>query len=223
MPEPASIALLSLGGAGLVVRTLHRQYERIKPWADRFGAAILAVVFSPIMAACAVLIKLTSKGPVFYTQERVGLHGETFTLIKLRTMYEDAEAQTGPTWAKGDHADPRVTPVGRILRKTHLDEVPQLVNVLKGEMSLIGPRPERPHFVKQFKEVIPDYERRHDVKPGITGLAQLRSGYDRTMRDVRRKVKLDQMYIRRKCWRVDAVIAASTLGKFFGTLQVENQ
>ena len=206
MPEPTSIALFSVGGGGLILRLLRNQYRRAKPWVDRLGAALLAVVFSPVMAACALLIKLTSRGPVFYTQERVGKGGRVFTLIKLRTMYQNAEAETGPTWARGDHEDPRVTPVGRILRKTHLDEVPQLINVLKGEMSLIGPRPERPCFVEEFKEEVTDYDRRLTVKPGITGLAQIRSGYDRTLRDVRRKVRLDCLYIRRRCWMVDASI-----------------
>jgi len=199
----------------LVFRLLQNQYRRARPWIDRLGAALLAVALSPIMAACAVLIKLTSRGPIFYTQERVGKGGRTFTLIKLRTMYQNAEADTGPTWAKGDHRDPRVTPVGRLLRRTHLDEVPQLINVLKGEMSLIGPRPERPSFVEDFREEIPDYEDRLAVKPGITGLAQIRSGYDRTMRDVRRKVKLDKTYINRMCWMVDAAILGRTAIKVF--------
>lgn len=199
----------------MVFRLLQNQYRRARPWIDRLGAALLAVALSPIMAACAVLIKLTSRGPIFYTQERVGKGGRTFTLIKLRTMYQNAEADTGPTWAKGDHRDPRVTPVGRLLRRTHLDEVPQLINVLKGEMSLIGPRPERPSFVEDFREEIPDYEDRLAVKPGITGLAQIRSGYDRTMRDVRRKVKLDKTYINRMCWMVDAAILGRTAIKVF--------
>jgi len=210
MPEPTSIALLSIGTVGLVFRFMRTQYRRAKPWVDRFGAGVLLVVSSPVLIACAVLIKLTSRGPAIYKQDRVGQNGRVFTLFKLRTMYEDAEAQTGPVWAAGDHEDPRVTPVGRILRRTHLDEFPQLLNVLKGEMSLIGPRPERPHFVSQLKGEIPEYEKRLEVKPGITGLAQIHAGYDRTLRDVRRKVKLDLQYIHRMCWWMDIMVLVRT-------------
>ena len=219
MPEPTSIALLSVGSVGLVIRFMRTQYRRAKPWVDRFGAGVLLVVSSPILVACAVLIKLTSRGPVIYKQDRVGLNGHVFTLFKLRTMYEDAEAETGPVWAAGDWDDPRVTPIGRLLRMAHLDEFPQLVNVLKGEMSLIGPRPERPHFVSQLKEEIPEYDKRLEVKPGITGLAQIRTGYDRTLRDVRRKVKLDMQYIQRMCWMVDFVILFGTVSRAFGSAQ----
>ncbi len=211
MPEPTSAALLGIGSAGLILRFLRFQYHRAKGWIDRLAGAILLVLSAPVLAACAVLIKLSSRGPVFYRQERVGKGGVIFRIIKLRTMYEDAEAATGPVWAQSD--DPRVTPVGRVLRRLHLDELPQLVNVVRGEMSLIGPRPERPHFVSELKEEIPEYDERHRVKPGITGLAQIRAGYDRTVRDVRRKVKLDLLYIHRMCWWVDLLIALGTVGK----------
>lgn len=211
MPEPTSMALLGIGSIGLTVRFLRRQYRRAKPWVDRLGAGVLLVVLSPVLAASAVLIKLTSRGPVLYRQERVGLNGRLFTLLKLRTMHEGAEEESGPVWAVGDYDDPRVTPVGRLLRRVHIDEVPQLINVLNGEMSLIGPRPERPHFVSQLREEIPEYEKRLEVKPGITGLAQIRAGYDRTLRDVRRKVKLDVLYMRKMCWWVDFSILSRTL------------
>jgi lipopolysaccharide/colanic/teichoic acid biosynthesis glycosyltransferase len=144
----------------------------------------------------------------------VGKDHREFTLYKLRTMRVGAESATGPVWAQGDN-DPRVTAIGRLLRRTHLDELPQLVNVLKGEMSLVGPRPERPYFVKQLMQQIPDYERRLSVKPGITGLAQVRAGADRNIRDVKRKVKLDCLYIRRMCWWVDFVILFNTVRKVF--------
>ncbi len=223
MPEPTSIALLSVGTFGLMFRFMRTQYLRAKPWVDRFGAGVLLVVSSPVLIACAVLIKLTSRGPAIYKQDRVGQNGRVFTLFKLRTMYEDAEAQTGPVWAAGDHEDPRVTPVGRILRRTHLDEFPQLLNVLKGEMSLIGPRPERPHFVSQLKGEIPEYEKRLEVKPGITGLAQIRNGYDRNLRDVRRKVRLDTQYIRRMSWALDVSILVGSVRRVLPTWQRKYQ
>ncbi len=215
MPEPASIALFGTGCIGLMVRYLQAQYRAAKPYVEWVLALVLLGAAAPIIGLCAILVKLTSRGPVLYRQERVGQHGQTFMLYKIRTMRADAEALTGPQWSQGE-SDPRVTWVGGILRKTHLDELPQLVNVLKGEMSIVGPRPERPHFVEKLKGVVPDYEKRLQVKPGITGLAQVRAGYDRTLLDVRRKVKLDCMYIRRMCWWVDFVIIGRTLLKVVG-------
>ena len=182
---------------------------------DWVVALVLLIACAPLIALCALLIRLTSKGPAFYTQERVGLNGRTFTLYKLRTMRVGAEAQTGPVWAQGNN-DPRVTPIGHLLRRAHLDELPQLLNVLRGDMSLVGPRPERPYFVSQLERQIPDYGRRLSVKPGITGLAQIRAGADRNIRDVRRKVKLDCLYIRRMCWWVDFMILVDTLRKVCG-------
>ncbi len=214
MPEPASITLLGTGCVGLALRFLQRKYHVAKPYVEWVGALLMLVLLSPAIGVCALLVKLTSKGPAFYVQERVGQHGRIFKLIKLRTMHADAEADSGPVWAEGDD-DPRVTRVGRILRRLHLDELPQLVNVLRGEMSLVGPRPERPYFVNQFAGRIPEYERRLSVKPGITGLAQVRTGYDRTVRDVRRKLRLDFTYIRRMCWWVDFVILFDTVVKVF--------
>jgi len=215
MPEPATMTLLGTGFAAMAVQYLRRKYHSVKPWFDRCVAAVLLVIFAPVFGICALLIKLTSRGPVLYKQERVGEKGQIFEILKLRTMHVNAEKCTGPMWSPGDN-DPRVTTFGRFLRRSHLDELPQLVNVLRGEMSLVGPRPERPYFVEQLRKVVPDYEKRLAVKPGITGLAQVRSGYDRTIRDVRRKVKLDSMYIRRMCWWVDFVVMARTFRKFVG-------
>lgn len=210
MPEPASITLFTTGCVGLTVRLLQRKYRAVKPYFDRTVAAMLFVLFSPVMVACGLLVKLTSRGPVFYTQERVGQNGRVFKIFKFRTMRADAEVSTGPVWCSGE-GDPRITSLGRFLRQTHLDELPQLINVIRGDMSLIGPRPERPEFVSELAKRIPDYERRLSVRPGITGLAQIRAGYDRSLRDVRRKVKLDCLYIRRMCWWVDFMIITGTL------------
>ena len=212
MPEPASITLLTTGCIGLGVRFLQRRYREAKPYVDWAVSLALLVLTGPLMLACAALVKLTSRGPAFYTQERVGLHGRIFRIIKLRTMRCDAEVETGPVWAFGQE-DPRVTPIGAFLRRTHLDEFPQLINVLKGDMSLVGPRPERPCFVEELKVRVPGYERRLAVKPGITGLAQIRAGYDETIRDVRRKVKLDCLYMRRMCWWVDVMIITGTISR----------
>lgn len=213
MPEPATITLVGTGFVAMIVRYLRQKYQDAKPWFDKVVASMLLVGFAPVIAFCAALVRLTSRGPAFYTQERVGQGGETFNIIKIRSMRLDAE-RNGPAWAESQ--DPRVTFVGGILRRTHLDELPQLINVIRGEMSLVGPRPERPHFVEKLVREVPGYERRLMVKPGITGLAQVRAGYDHELRDVRRKVKLDSMYISKMCWWVDFVIIVRTMGKFAG-------
>jgi exopolysaccharide biosynthesis polyprenyl glycosylphosphotransferase len=143
----------------------------IKRVFDRAFTVVLLIPGLPLMAVIAVMIKLESRGPVMYSQERVGRGGHTFTAYKFRSMVKNAEADTGPVFTSRD--DPRITRVGRFLRRTGLDEVPQVFNVLRGEMSLVGPRPERPHFVEQFNEDVPGYAERHAVPPGITGWAQL--------------------------------------------------
>lgn len=215
MPDPSTVVMVGTGLSGLTMAYLRKQYPAAKPYVEWAVAAGMVLCLSPIILLCALIVKITSRGPAFYLQERVGLGGRTFRLIKLRTMRQDAESATGPVWAQGE-ADPRVTPFGRFLRKTHMDEFPQLVNVLLGQMALVGPRPERPHFVEQLSQVIPDYSRRLSVKPGITGLAQVRAGYDHTIRDVRRKVRLDLMYLRRMCWGVDMLIIWATFTGLFG-------
>ena len=157
---------------------------------DRACAVILLVLFSPFMLAVAFAIKAFMPGPLLYRQTRVGKNGNLFEVLKFRTMVVNAEESTGHTLSW--EGDPRITPLGKLLRKSHLDELPQLINVLKGEMVFIGPRPERPEFTFVFEREIENYERRHDVEPGITGLAQIACGYDAPAKE---KLKYDLMYI----------------------------
>jgi sugar transferase (PEP-CTERM system associated) len=172
-------------------------------------SALLSILFLPLIPLIAILIKLDSPGPVFHGQERVGRHGKTFTLWKFRSMRRDAELLTGPVWASA--VDNRVTRVGRILRRTRLDEVPQLYNILKGDMSLIGPRPERPHFVQQLSDIIPFYGLRHAVKPGITGWAQTNYRYGNTIEDSIEKLQYDLFYIKNMSFMLDAVVIFDTV------------
>jgi Undecaprenyl-phosphate glucose phosphotransferase len=163
----------------------------VKRGMDIILSLLALVLLSPLMLLIAVLVKLTSKGPVLFRQERCGLNGEPFQMLKFRSMRVDAEAQTGAVWAKKD--DPRRTPLGAFLRKTSLDELPQLINVLKGDMSLVGPRPERPVFIQQFRKTIPNYMARHCVKAGITGWAQVHGWRGNT--SLRKRVQYDLYYI----------------------------
>jgi sugar transferase (PEP-CTERM system associated) len=172
-------------------------------------ALVLTAIFAPVMVIVAILVKVTSRGPVFHRQARVGLNDSTFTVYKFRSMYADAEAGTGPVWARKD--DPRVTPVGRWLRRLRLDELPQLLNVLRGEMSLVGPRPERPEFVTALSEKIPFYGYRHCVKPGITGWAQINYKYGDTMEDTIVKLEYDLYYIKNLALSLDTFILFHTL------------
>lgn len=180
---------------------------------DVFVALIALTVFSPILAIIAVAIKLDSKGPVLFSQERVGKNGKPFNVIKFRTMIQDAEAKTGPVWAT--EADPRITNVGRVLRHLRLDEIPQAINILRNEMSLVGPRPERKFFVDQISELYPLYPRRHQVKPGITGWAQVKQGYDTTLEASRLKLKYDLFYLENISLRLDFKIIMYTVYVMF--------
>lgn len=170
-------------------------YFRSKAVFDRILAAGLVLPALVLMAPVWLLVRLTSRGPVLFRQTRVGLGGAEFVMYKIRTMVQNAESRTGPIWATSN--DPRFTIVGRLLRKLHLDELPQLFNVLKGDMSLVGPRPERPQFVVELAREIPGYRRRLAVRPGITGLAQINLPPDETTDCVRRKLVLDLEYIHR--------------------------
>ncbi|MEE9393074.1 MAG: sugar transferase [Planctomycetota bacterium] len=186
-----------------------RSYAPIKGLADRVFALFGIVVLLPGLALIALLVKMTSRGPVFFRQERVGQFGRHFFILKFRTMVVDAELATGPIWAQEN--DPRCTKIGRFLRLSHLDELPQLLNVLMGDMSLVGPRPERPMFVQQFKREFSNYEDRLAVKPGITGLAQVYHTYDATIRDVRKKLAYDLLYVKKMCMMTDIVIIFLTV------------
>ncbi|TWU29132.1 sugar transferase [Novipirellula artificiosorum] len=172
---------------------IRRRFFHLKYLFDRVAGWVLLVAFSPLTLLLWMIVKLTSPGPGFYKQERVGLNGETFDIFKLRSMNVDAEKSGKAIWAK--KGDPRTTPVGRTLRKLHLDEIPQLFNVARGEMSFVGPRPERPSICETLAEEIDGYYDRTHVKPGITGLSQINLPPDEKIEDVRRKQVLDLCYI----------------------------
>ncbi|HZU38292.1 MAG TPA: sugar transferase [Gemmataceae bacterium] len=174
----------------------------------------LFVVSLPVLAMVAVLVKLTSRGPIIYSQTRLGRGGRHYRILKIRTMHHNCERHSGPCWSKP--GDPRITRVGRWLRRTHLDELPQLWNVLKGEMSLVGPRPERPELAGPLAEAIPLYEERLLVRPGVTGLAQVQLAADTNLESVRRKLMYDVYYIRHASLGLDLRILLATLGKVLG-------
>ena len=194
-------------------------------------AVVALFVALPLLLLIAVAIKLSSRGPVFYTQERVGLDrripgtdagnlrrtrdlgGRPFIIYKFRTMRADAESATGAVWATRN--DPRITPVGRFLRQYRLDEIPQLLNVMRGEMNIVGPRPERPTIFAELREHIAEYPLRQRAKPGITGLAQIHHHYDSSVEDVRTKVLYDLEYIRRRSLGEDGRIMLQTIPVIF--------
>jgi len=183
--------------------------KKLKRIIDLTVSVIILIVSSPIIALSALAIKLDSKGPVFFKQDRCGINGSIFRMIKFRSMYTDAEKKTGPIWSSKN--DPRITNVGRFIRKARIDEVPQMINVLKGEMSLVGPRPERPFFVEKLSKEIPYYKRRLKVRPGITGWAQVKHKYDETIEDVKIKLRYDLFYIENMSIRMDFKILFRTI------------
>jgi len=191
---------------GFIKTTYHHV---VKTALDLFLSLLGLIVSSPIIALIAMAIKLDTSGPVFYRQERMGKHGKTFMLLKFRSMKEDAEKETGPVWA--EEGDKRVTRVGGIIRTLRLDEIPQLINVLRGEMSFVGPRPERPHFVENLQNEIPFYDKRHAVKPGITGWAQIKYPYGASRMDASEKLKYDLYYIKNMSLFLDLEILFQTL------------
>ena len=220
------------------IKALFQMVDRfLKKVLDVGGSLIGLVLALPIFIVVAILIKLDSPGPVFYVQERVGInrrrrqrrvfkgdvgtnnrlrerrrmdyHGRPFKVIKFRTMVNDAEKRCGPVWATAN--DARITRLGRFLRKSRIDELPQLLNVIRGDMSLVGPRPERPVFVRDLAQKVPNYNARLVVKPGLTGLAQVSRGYDTSLESVLEKVKHDIRYIRNWSITSDLKILARTV------------
>jgi exopolysaccharide biosynthesis polyprenyl glycosylphosphotransferase len=183
--------------------------KKLKRIFDIVVSLIILLISSPVIAVASLAIKLESKGPIFFKQERCGLNNKTFRIIKFRSMVHDAEKKTGPVWShKGD---PRITKVGNIIRKLRIDEIPQMINVLKGEMSLVGPRPERPFFVEKLSQQIPYYKRRLKVRPGITGWAQVKHKYDESIEDVKVKLRYDLFYIENMSLRMDFKILFRTV------------
>jgi len=215
-------------GAREAARTVPRSRSEMTNRAVNVALAVVAiVVLAPAFLVIGALVWLTSPGPILYTQTRVGIDrrsrralalydrragdagGCVFTMYKFRSMYVDAERGSGAVWATQD--DPRVTPVGRILRRTRLDELPQLFNVLRGDMNIVGPRPERPTIVAELRKDISEYPLRHRAKPGITGLAQINHAYDQSLDDVRQKVRYDLEYLRRQSVAEDVRIMLKTV------------
>jgi exopolysaccharide biosynthesis polyprenyl glycosylphosphotransferase len=177
---------------------------------DVFCAGFGIVLAAPLVLMAAAAIRLTSPGPILYHQKRVGKNGHVFTVHKFRSMRVDAEAASGPVWAS-KHGDPRVTPIGAFLRRSRLDEVPQLWNVLKGDMSFVGPRPERPEFVAELTEQIRFYGQRHVVRPGLTGWAQVCYTYGATTEDALQKLQYDLYYIKNLSIALDLYIVFETV------------
>lgn len=218
---PASYEFLGLRGGmdeldGLPIVSLQGSplfgWDRVlKKMSDLILGNLILIMVSPLMVIIGLLIKLTSRGPVFYRQERVGMDGHIFEMLKFRTMRVDAEKETGPVWAKAN--DPRRTIIGTVLRKTGLDELPQLLNVLKGEMSLVGPRPERPYFVEEFRSKVPSYMLRHKIKAGMTGWAQVNGWRGNT--SLEKRIEHDLYYIQNWSVGFDLKILWMTLWKGF--------
>ena len=181
----------------------------VKPLIEIFAALLLFVLSIPAMVIIGMLIKIDSRGRIFYTQERIGKDGKKFTIVKFRTMVENAESITGAVYAADN--DPRVTKIGRFLRKWRLDEIPQLLNVIKGNMSLVGPRPERYVFIKDFEEKIPFYTQRLAVRPGMTGWAQVKYSYASSMEQTEEKLQYDLYYIKNMSFLLDFVVLLKTI------------
>ncbi len=183
--------------------------KKLKRLIDITISLLILLITSPVLLLTALAIKIDSEGEVFFKQERCGINGKIFKILKFRSMKKDAEKLTGPVWSRKD--DPRITRVGKIIRKVRIDEIPQMINVLKGEMSIVGPRPERPFFVEKLSEEIPFYKRRLKVRPGITGWAQVKHKYDETIEDVKIKLRYDLFYIENMSLRMDFKILFRTI------------
>lgn len=185
-------------------------YLTVKRSFDFIAALLLSIIALPLIFIFAILIKIETPGSAFYRQERVGLMGKRIYVTKLRSMYSDAELKSGAMWAQKN--DARVTKVGSFIRKTRIDELPQILNVLSGEMSLIGPRPERPNFTDEFSESVPGFEKRLTIRPGLSGWAQVNGGYDVTPAE---KLADDMYYIEHVSFKLDALIVFKTIKTVF--------
>lgn len=188
---------------------LRRGYLPCKAAVDFLVGLALLVLTSPVMLLAALLVKLTSPGPAFYSQTRIGKHGRLFTIYKLRSMYHNCESKSGPRWCMP--GDSRITPLGRFLRRSHIDELPQLWNVVRGDMALVGPRPERPEFIPSLAQALSHYTDRLLVRPGMTGLAQVQLPPDTDLASVRRKLAYDLYYARYVSLWLDLRILVGTL------------
>jgi len=186
-----------------------KSYEALKRSADIAFALVLGIITLPFLPLVALIVKISSPGEVFYRQKRLGQNGKIFEIIKLRTMKKDAEKETGAVWAKED--DPRTTYIGKLLRKTRIDEIPQLWNIIKGEMSFVGPRAERPEFHDKLKVEIPFYEERYIIKPGLTGWAQINYHYGSSVSDAAEKLQYDLYYIKNRALILDLGIILKTI------------
>lgn len=187
-----------------------KSYHFGKRVVDIWGSTALCIAAAPLMVCAAIAVRLSSRGPVLFSQKRLTVGGREFSLLKFRTMYPETEGRGWDMLAQEN--DSRITPIGTFLRKTRIDELPQLFNVLKGEMSLIGPRPERPELAQKFEERIPGFSRRLRVKAGLTGLAQVIQGYPRYIDGYRQKLAFDLVYIKRQSFALDAWIVLKTVG-----------
>ncbi len=185
------------------------RYNRVKAMLDIGLSSVLLLLASPFILLCMIAVRLGSKGSPLYSQKRLGSCGRIFSIYKIRTMYEDSEQHHGPMWS--GPGDPRVTPLGRILRATHLDELPQLLNVARGDMSLIGPRPERPEIAAQLERCLSSYGDRLRVRPGLSGLAQVLQGPDTSLHGVQTKLRYDLYYLENQGVWLDLRIALATL------------
>lgn len=184
-------------------------FTTIKRSLDIFMSIVFLLLLSPVILIVSIMIKISSRGPILFHQTRVGINDRLFTIYKFRSMYIDSE-KDGPVWTTDDKTDRRITRLGRVLRKTHLDEIPQLMNILNGDLSFVGPRPERPEFTKIIEEKIPYYTLRHNVKPGLTGWAQINYRYGASIADANEKLKYDFYYIKNKNIFLDILIIAKT-------------
>jgi lipopolysaccharide/colanic/teichoic acid biosynthesis glycosyltransferase len=214
VPEPITMLGLSAGVVTLGIHLARRFFGVAKEVFDVVAGFVALVLLSPLVLLCAAIVRVSSKGPVLFHQTRVGRGGKAFVMLKFRTMYADSRSAKGGLWT--EDSDPRIIPACRWIRRCHFDELPQLINVIKGDMSLIGPRPDTPEMVAKVEEACPGFNQRHMVRPGITGLAQIRRGYTATVEGGIEKLSSDLEYIEKQNWSTELRILAGTVPKIFG-------